>query len=53
MSFGLIIVGETFQREKGVSFHGLINGIVIVYLDDVTIWSKNREDYISHLTHIF
>jgi hypothetical protein len=26
---------------------------VVVYLDDVTVYSKNREERIQHLTHIF
>jgi hypothetical protein len=36
-----------------VDFRGLINKCVVVYLDDVTVYSKNREDQIQHLTHIF
>jgi hypothetical protein len=36
-----------------VDFQGLINKCVVVYLDDVTVYSKNREDHIQHLTHIF
>ena len=36
-----------------VAFWGLINKCVVVYLDDVTVYSKNREDHIRHLTHIF
>jgi hypothetical protein len=31
----------------------LINKCVVVYLDDVTVYSKNREDHIQHLTQIF
>jgi hypothetical protein len=36
-----------------VSFQGIINKCVVVYLDDVTMYSKNREEHIQHLTHIF
>jgi hypothetical protein len=36
-----------------VVFWGLINKCIVVYLDDVTVYSKNREDHIQHLTHIF
>jgi hypothetical protein len=32
-----------------VDFQGLINKCVVVYLDDVTVYSKNREDHIQHL----
>jgi len=36
-----------------VSFQGLINKSMVFYLDDVTVYSKNREDPIQHLTQIF
>jgi hypothetical protein len=36
-----------------VAFWGLINKCVVVYLDDVTVYSKNREEHIQHLTQIF
>jgi len=53
MNFGLINAGETFQRAMDVAFRGLINKCVVVYLDDVTVYSKNREEHIQHLTQIF
>jgi hypothetical protein len=53
MPFGLINIGETFQRAMDIAFRGLINKCVVVYLDDVTIYSKNKEDHIQHLTQIF
>jgi hypothetical protein len=36
-----------------MDFRGLINKCVVVYLDDVTVYSKNREEHIQHLTQIF
>jgi hypothetical protein len=53
MPFGLINTRETFQRAMDVAFRGLINKCVVVYLDDVNVYSKRREDHIQHLTHIF
>ena len=53
MPFGLINAREKFQRAMEIPFRGLINKCVVVYLDDVTIYSKNREDHIQHLTQIF
>jgi hypothetical protein len=47
--FGLINIGATFQRAMDISFHGLINQSVMVYLDDVTVFSKNKKDHLSHL----
>jgi hypothetical protein len=32
-----------------IVFHGLINQSVMVYIDDVTIFSKNKKDHLSHL----
>jgi hypothetical protein len=51
--FGLINAGETFQRAMDVAFQELINKCVVVYLDNVTMYSKNREDHIQNLTQIF
>jgi hypothetical protein len=51
--FGLINAGATFQTTMDVAFRGLINKCVVVYLDDVTIYLKNREEHIQHLTRIF
>ena len=36
-----------------VYFRGFIKKCVEVYLDDITIYTKNKEDHIQHLTHIF
>jgi hypothetical protein len=53
MPFGLINAGETFQRAMNVSFQGLINKCVVVYLDNVIVYSKNIADHIQHITQIF
>ena len=49
MPFGLINVGATFQRAMDIDFQGLINQSVVVYSDDVTIFSKNKNDHLAHL----
>lgn len=51
--FGLINIGTTFQWEMGIYIRGLINKQVVVYLDDVTIFLKNREDHMIHVLQIF
>ena len=53
MPFGLINVGATFQRAMDIAFRGLINHSVVVYLDDVTVYSKHRPDHINHLRKVF
>ena len=36
-----------------IAFRGLIGRSVVVYLDDVTIFSKKREEHAFHLKQIF
>eukprot|EP00253_Pinus_taeda_P022177 PITA_22177 len=51
--FGLINAGATFQRAMDISFKGLINRTVVVYLDDITIFSKERSNHLHDLNQIF
>jgi hypothetical protein len=51
--FGLINVGATFQRSMDIDFCGLLGKFVVVYLDDVIVFSKKKEEHIVHLRHIF
>ena len=53
MPFGLINAGATFQRVMDIAFRVLIGRSVVVYLDDVTIFSKKREEHAFHLKQIF
>jgi hypothetical protein len=53
MPFELINTWDTFQRAMDVAFQGCIDKCVLFYLDDVTIYSKNKEYHIQHLTQIF
>jgi hypothetical protein len=51
--FGLMNTGATFHRVMDIYFKGLIGQSVVVYLDDVTVYSKKREDHPKHLKQIF
>ena len=51
MPFRLINAGATFQRAMDIAFRGLIGRSV--YLDDVMIFSKRREEHAFHLKQIF
>eukprot|EP00253_Pinus_taeda_P028901 PITA_28901 len=53
MLFGLVNISATFQRAMGITFHRLIRQIMVVYLDDVTVFSRRREDHVHHLKKIF
>jgi hypothetical protein len=47
MPFGLSNAGATFQRAMQIAFDDLIGKIIQVYLDDLTVYSKN-----DHITLI-
>jgi hypothetical protein len=52
MPFKLINVEATFQRAMDISLHGLINQLVVLYLDDVTVFSKDKKDHLSHMRSV-
>jgi hypothetical protein len=41
MPFGLSKAGATFQRAMQIAFDDLIEKIIQIYLDDLTVYSKN------------
>jgi len=54
LPFGLTNAPATFQRMMNQVFHDFIaEGWVIVYLDDVLIFSKNEEEHKEHLRRVF
>ena len=52
MHVGLINSRNTFQCAMDIAFMGLLSKSVVVYLDDVTMFSKERVEYIVHLKQI-
>src|SRR3954447_21741542 len=53
MLFGLTNAPATFQRLMNKIFREEIGKFVAVYLDDIIIFSKNFEEHLNHLGHIF
>lgn len=53
MPFGLSNTGSTFQRAMDIAFEGIMKKFVPVYLDDITIFSKDSNDHFVHLRKIF
>eukprot|EP00253_Pinus_taeda_P036025 PITA_36025 len=51
--FGLINAGATFQRAMDIAFKGLVNKSVVIYLDDIIVYSKKRSDHLKDLKQIF
>ncbi|RVW76721.1 Transposon Ty3-I Gag-Pol polyprotein [Vitis vinifera] len=53
MSFGLKNAGATYQRLMTKIFKPLIGRSVEVYIDDIVVKSKTREQHILHLQEVF
>jgi hypothetical protein len=49
----LINTSATFQRDMDIDFKALIGQSVVVYLDDVMVYSKKKEYHPKHLKQIF
>jgi hypothetical protein len=52
MPFGLSNVGSTFKIAMQIAFDDLIRKIIQIYLDDLTVYSKNRSDCVGHLKRV-
>jgi hypothetical protein len=53
MPFGLMNAGATFQHAMDIAFVGERDKFVVIYLDDLTIFSKSDEDHLIHLRQTF
>ena len=53
MPFGLMNVGATFQRAMDISFVGEKDKFVLIYLDDITVFSSSHKDHLQHLKKFF
>ena len=53
MPFGLRNAPATFQRAMDIILSGVRWKCCIVYLDDIIVFSKNREDHLRHLEEVF
>jgi len=53
MPFGLINAGATFQRAMDIAFEGEKDKFVLIYLDDITVYSSSHQDHVKHLKKVF
>ena len=53
MPFGLMNAGATFQRAMDLAFVGLKDKFVLIYLDDLTVYSHSYHDHLQHLSKVF
>ena len=53
MPFGLCNAPATFQRIMHNVFSDLIGKFVLVYIDDIIIYSRSLEEHLQHVTIVF
>ena len=53
MPFGLMNAGDTFQRAMDIAFVGERDKFIVIYLDDLTVFSKTDEEHLIHLKQTF
>ena len=53
MPFGLMNDGATFQRAMEIAFSEEIGHFIVIYLDDIIVYSKTNEEHLKHLRRVF
>ena len=49
MPSGLMNVGATFQRAMDITFSKEKDKSMVIYLDDITVFSRSDDDHLRHL----
>ena len=53
LPFGLKNAGSMFQRLMNISLAGLIGSAVLIYIDDIIVFSETVEDHLKKLKELF
>ena len=51
--FGLMNARATFQWAMDIAFAGEIGNFVVIYMDDITVYSKFDREHLRHLEKVF
>ncbi len=52
MSFELANAFATFQAYINKTLNGLVDVFCVIYLDDILVFSKNRESHVNHIKKV-
>jgi hypothetical protein len=53
MPFGLMNSGATFQREMEITFADEKDKFIVIYLDDITLYSNSEKQHLENLKEVF
>jgi len=53
MPFRLMNAGAAFQRAMDIAFFEERDKILVIYLDDITVFLKSDEEHVAHLLRVF
>jgi hypothetical protein len=53
MPFGLMNAGATFQRAMDIAFVEESSKFIVIYLDDVTVFSQSDDEHLRYLRRVF
>ena len=53
MPFGLCNAPATFTTTMNNIFHEYLDDFVIIYIDDILVYSKTAEEHAEHLEKVF
>jgi hypothetical protein len=51
--FGLMNIGDTFQRAMDIAFVDELGRVIILYLADVTVYSKSDKEHLQQIRQVF